>query len=103
MTPSIPLQIDGNPVIHYAQLPYKALPAGYLAPTDGRAALKAIDLIVISLGSGIAEGDQIYWVSCLDEGGNVVTGEMYYTLDAAFDFPRTEYGFRNTIWHVFLP
>ena len=65
MTPSVPFQIDGNPVIHYAQLPYKALPAGYLAPTDGRAALEAIDLIVISIGSGIAEEDQIYCVNRL--------------------------------------
>lgn len=103
MTAAIPQKIHGNPVTYYARLPYKALPNGYLVPTDGRATLKEIDLIVISNGSGIAEEDQIYWVSCLDEDGKVVTGEMYYTLDSAFDFPRTEYGFQNTIWHSFQP
>lgn len=93
----VPTEVDGLQVLEFAILPEKLRPFGYIPPADGSAWLPPIDLIVIAEGPG-PDGEPVYWVSCLDEAQNVVTGDMYYSIESARDFPRIEYGVSGLSW-----
>ena len=86
----IPSSVHGNPVVEVAKLESPALPAGYRPPAHGPA-LEPAHYFVISVGPG-ADGEEVYYVSCLDAAGRRVTGDMYYTREAARDFAAREFG-----------
>ncbi|MBR7780422.1 hypothetical protein [Undibacterium rugosum] len=97
MALKIPAAIYGNEVIEYAELPTKILPCGYVAPRNGQVPLQPIDLVVIAIGAGV-DSELLYWVSCLNDQQEVVTGDMYYTVEAARDFLKIEYGVEDVKW-----
>ena len=86
----LPRQIEGNSVIEYGRFPTKLRPNGYTPSAEGTE-LEAVDLVAISVGEG-ADGKPVYWVTYLDDRGEEVTGDMYYTLESARSSPETEYG-----------
>ncbi|MBR7800259.1 hypothetical protein [Undibacterium fentianense] len=93
----IPSAIYGNKVIEYAELPMKILPLGYVFPKNGQAPLQSTDLVVIAV-SVDAHDDSVYWVSCLNDQQEVITGEMYYTVESARNFLEAEYGVKDVKW-----
>jgi len=97
MASRVPPAVYGSEVIEFAKLPQKVLPRGYVTPANGREPLQPIDLVVIS-HSESASREYLYWVHCLNDKGQVVTGEMYYTLESARDFLRVEYGVEGIKW-----
>jgi hypothetical protein len=97
MVLKIPEAVYGNEVIEYAKLPAKILPRGYAAPRNGRVPLQPIDLVVIAIGAGV-DDELVYWVSCLNDQQEVVTGDMYYTVDSAREFLKIEYGVEDIKW-----
>lgn len=93
----IPEAVYGNEVIEYAELPAKILPRGYVEPQNGQVPLQPIDLVVIAIGAG-TDDELVYWVRCLNDQQEVVTGDMYYTVDSARDFLKIEYGVEDIKW-----
>lgn len=89
----VPANVDGLRVIQYAMLPVKMLPKGYLAPASGPA-LEPIDLVVIAVG----DEPEMFWVRCLNDRRETVTGEMYYSLPSAQRFLQDEYGVEGVAW-----
>jgi hypothetical protein len=97
MVSRVPHTVHGSEVIEFTELPQKLMPRGYVAPADGREPLQPTDLVVIAHGEGV-DGGYVYWVRCLDDKGQVVAGDMYYTLESARDFLRVEYGVESAKW-----
>ncbi|MBC3831591.1 hypothetical protein H8K33_08715 [Undibacterium amnicola] len=97
MVLKIPAAVYGNEVIEFAELPTKILPSGYIVPRNDQAPLQPINLVVITISAGI-DSELAYWVSCLNDQQEVVTGDMYYTVETARDFLKTEYGVEDVIW-----
>jgi len=87
----IPRVVDGNKVVEVAHLSETILPLGYTPAQNVEQGLAPVLAFVIALGEG-ADGDPVYYVSCLDEQGARVTGDMYYTLEAARGLPSDEFG-----------
>lgn len=95
---TVPLLLeDGSPVVEYSRLRKKMHPKGYLPPKEGGRTIPQIDLFVIAVGTGI-DNQPIYWLRGLDDFGNSVVGEMYYTLEAARNFLVNEYGVDDASW-----
>ncbi len=90
----IPPSVHGNPVRFYAELDEPRFPRGY--PGDGD--LEPTTAFVISISDEGDVDDESFWVSCLGDGGRIMTGEMCYTLEAAMDFPATEFDLKHLDW-----
>ena len=96
MPSRIPTSVDGLRVVQYATLPDKILPKGYMAPANGPA-LEPINLAVIAVGDTL-DGESLFWVRCLNDQLETVTGDMYYSLPAAQRFLLDEYGVDGVVW-----
>ncbi len=90
MDQPIPSFVNDNPVVEVAKLESPALPAGYRPPVHGPA-LEPAHWFVISVGTG-ADDNEVYYVNALDADGRRITGDMYYTREAARNFAAREYG-----------
>ena len=97
MAASPPTHVNGNRVIQFASLPSKKLPLGYLAPANGKPALQPIDLVVIAVSEKSA-CEAIYWLHCLNDRLETVTGDMYYSHASAQRFLIKEYGVDAVVW-----
>jgi hypothetical protein len=90
----VPSHIHNNPVRYVAMLETPMFPTGY--PLDGD--LERTGAFAISISD---EGDEEYerfWLSCIGEGGKIMAGEMAYTLQAAMNFPMTEFPIPHLEW-----
>ena len=95
MPSNIPTKVDGLRVVQYAELPTKLLPKGYISPPDGPS-LEPIGLVVIAVDDEL--DDPLYWVRCLNDELQTVTGDMYYALASAQQFLLDEYGVQGVAW-----
>ena len=78
-------------------MPAKILPSGYVAPRSGQVPLQSVDLVVIAIGAGV-DRKLVYWVRCLNDQQEVMTGDMYYTVESARDFLKIEYDVEDVKW-----
>jgi len=95
----IPQAIHGNPVRLYTEIDPPRFPRGY--PGDGD--LDRTSVFVISVSDEGDAEDQRYWVSCVSETGRIMAGEMCYTLEAALDFPASEFDLSDLTWRELTP
>ncbi|WP_374582857.1 hypothetical protein [Pseudoduganella sp.] len=94
----IPLFIDdGAPVVEYAVLQQKLLPKGYQPRPHAECQMSPVGFFIIAKGSGI-DGEPVYWLRGLDDQGQTVVGDMYYTLESAREFLLVEYGVQGASW-----
>jgi len=59
--------------------------------------LQSINFVVIAVVEGV-DGENLYWVRCLNDERQIVTGDMYYSLAAARRFLSEEYGVEGVAW-----
>lgn len=95
---TVPIHLeDGSPVVEYSELQQKLLPIGYQPPRDGGSLIYPINLFIIAEGLGI-DNEPVYWLRGLDEQGNTVVGDIYYTIESARNFLFDEYGVQDALW-----
>ncbi len=90
----IPDRVYGYPVKVYAELDPPAYPSGYLENGD----LEKTNAFLISVSDEGDQNDERFWVSCLGINGKIMSGEMYYTIDAAKEFPKSEFDIEYLLW-----
>ena len=90
----IPQSVYGNPVRFYTEIDELRFPRGY--PGDGDLEPTTAFLISIS-DEGIAD-DERFWVSCLGESGQIMAGDMCYSLESAMNFPASEFDLPPLNW-----
>lgn len=90
----IPKEINSNPVRHVADVDPPLFPCGY--PGDGN--LERTAHFIISVSEEDDADDRRYWVFCVGQTGRIMAGEMCYTLEAALEFPLSEFDLATLDW-----
>jgi len=89
----IPAEVHGNPVKYYLPIDPPRYPSGY--PGDGKLEKTAALLLSISDDDN---DDRLFWITCIGVSGQIMAGDMYYTLEAAIQFPTIEFGLDDFTW-----
>lgn len=90
----IPRTVHGNPVRFFASINPPRFPRGY--PGDGP--IEKTRAFLISVSDDGSDEDRRYWVTCLGITGQVMAGDVCYTLDAAMRFPQQEFEIGSLQW-----
>jgi len=95
---AVPISLeDGSTVVEYLRPQQKLLPVGYQPRQGGAGPIAPVDLFVIAEGPGI-DNEPVYWLRGLDDQGETVIGDMYYTIESARECLFTEYGLQGASW-----
>ncbi len=95
---NVPISLeDGSVVVEYLRLRQKLLPVGYQPRQDGTGPIAPVDLFVIAEGPGI-DNEPVYWLRGLDDQGETVIGDLYYTIESAREGLFAEYGLQGASW-----
>ncbi len=91
----LPAKVHGHPVKFVAHIDPPRFPRGY--PGDGN--LEKTAAFLISVSDEASEDERRFWVHCLGSNGQMMAGEMCYTLEAAMNFPTSEFDVDHLSWH----
>ena len=95
---TIPKEINGNRCIEYKVLPEKQYPEGYSTSQDGIDKMEPIDTAIICVSEGV-DNEDIFFLNCINDKGEVQTGDMSYTIEDIRNVFLKEYGLISVEWN----